>query len=544
MRFLCFVCAGVAALMMAGAMPSAAGNWIRATSPHFIVYSDTDQARTTAYITRLEQYRYVLQTFYGQQTADDGQFPKFQMYFLKDRKDFKEVWPTVPDYVGGVYRPCEEGQAAFAMDQKEDISHAKSITSQQEDDSQLIIFHEYAHQFMFENADKLYPHWFIEGFADYYGATRMLDDQIAVGVPAQERQWELNVPVQLSYADVLRGSPTVYTENHIALFYAQAWLLTHYLMSTPDRQAQLDAYITAYNNKEDPVAAFEKATGIAVKDLPRVLETYTKKEMQVIVYKVKDLPAPKVELSDMPASSQKLLLWDAAARVCMWPQDKSAYMDKVRQEAALYPNDDYAQMALARIEVIIGDESKAEPYLSKVAAQHPDDADALGLLGQTWFLMTQHGTVLDGQTKASQMKLARDDLYKGYQLDPLSAADLYYLSLAQQDLPGYPNDTAVNAAMQAQILVPSVTGYATQAAGVLIQKARYDEARTMLQPIANNPHGGKASAWAQAVIDGIDAHKSQDEITALFKTPIASDAPAAKADDGKSDKKDGDAKAH
>lgn len=535
-RFVAFI---VVAAVIACALPAAAADksrdWVRAESPHFVVYSDTGQDQTTDYILRLERYRYILQNVYGLDTADDGQFPKFQMYFLRDRKDLLEVWPTAPDYVGGFYTPCTEGQAAFALDQKDDFGHAKTINSQQENGSQIVIFHEYAHHFMFENADRLYPHWFIEGFADYYGATRMLNDEIAVGAPASEREWVFQLPVLLSYEDILRGSPTVYTKNNISLFYAQAWLLTHYMMSTPERQAQLDAYITAYNNKEDPIAAFEKTTGIAVKDLSRVLDTYRTKEMQVIIYKVNNLPTPQVQVTHMPSSGQKLLLWEASARICMHPADKDAYMAKVRTEAAIYPNDDYAQRALARIEVIIGDEAKAVPYLTQVTTAHPDDADATALLGESWFLMTEHGTIRDGQTKESQMKLARQYLNAGYRLDPLNATNLYYMSLAQQDLPGYPNDTAINAAMQAQILVPSVGEYAIAAAGLLIQKSRFDEARTMLLPIANNPHGGNRSAWAQAVVDGIDGHKSKEDITALFKTPVTPLAPsdAAGSKDGK-----------
>ncbi len=508
-------------------MAHAAKTWMKAESPHFIVYSDTDRKTTEAYVLRLEQYRYAINLFYAQPEAEDGQLPKFKMYFLEDRKDMQQVWPKVPDYVAGFYTSCVEDQAAFAIDFDDKIVEKKKITDQPENTSQVVIFHEYAHHFMFENADQLYPHWFVEGFADYYGGSRMQGDTIAVGVPAMGRSLTLQMTRRLNYEDVLRNAPHMLKRDKIDLFYAQSWLLTHWFMATPDRQAQLSSYIEAYNHREDPVTSFERITGVAVKDLPRVLSKYTN-TMQVEVFRVKDMPVPAMAVSDMPASARDMLLPDASARVCMQRGDKDGdtpFIQAAHEAADRWPGDDYANRAMARIDIVVGDESKAVPWLKPYAATHPDDAEILAMLGESYYLMTMHDKLAEGETRTSQMKRARELLMHAYKRDPLRAATLYYLSRAQQDLPGYPNETAINAAIQAHILVPAVSDYAVTAADLLIHTDRMGEARDMLVPLSNNPHGGNGAIWADNIIVAIDAGKPKAEIIKLFQTPVQPEAP-------------------
>jgi hypothetical protein len=526
------ICKTIAALMVVALClsPEAANatkTWIKAESPHFIVYSDTDRKTTEAYVLRLEQYRYAINLFYAQPTAEDGQLPKFKMYFLENRKDMQQVWPKVPDYVAGFYTSCVEDQAAFAIDFDDRIVEKKKITDQPENMSQVVIFHEYAHHFMFENADQLYPPWFVEGFADYYGGSRLQGDTIAVGVPAMGRSYTLQMNRKLNYEDVLRSAPGLLTRDKVDLFYAQSWLLTHWFMATSERQTQLAAYIEAYNHREDPVVSFERITGIRVKELPKVLSKYMD-TMQVEVFRVKDMPAPAITVSDMPASARDMLLPDASVRVCMQRGDmegNTPFIQAAHETAEHWPDDDYANRVLARIDIVAGDESKAAPWLKTYVKLHPDDAEAVAMLGETYTLMTLHDKLAEGETKTSQMKYARELLMRAYKLDPLRAATLYYLSRAQQDLPDYPNETAVNAATQAHILVPAVSEYAVTAADLLVRKDRLGEARDMLMPLSNNPHGGNWTAWTNNIITAIDAGKPKAEIIKLFETPVWPKAP-------------------
>jgi len=80
--------------------PDASGRWVKAESAHFIVYSDNPKDVTSAYLLRLERYRYVLTALYGVNPEDDA-FPKLRVYSLKEFTDMKEVWPEASIFVAG-----------------------------------------------------------------------------------------------------------------------------------------------------------------------------------------------------------------------------------------------------------------------------------------------------------------------------------------------------------------------------------------------------------------------------------------------------------
>jgi hypothetical protein len=122
------------------------------------------------------------------------------------------------------------------------------------------------------------------------------------------------------------------------------------------------------------------------------------------------------------------------------------------------------------------------------------------------------------------MASARSALLKAYKLDPLYAPALYYLSLAQSNLPSYPNDAAINAAVQASNLAPSVDEYAWYAAHLLIVKARGADAVVLLTPLSANPHSARTARQARAAIDAIKAGKSKSEILGLLQSSGEDDA--------------------
>jgi len=294
-------------------------------------------------------------------------------------------------------------------------------------------------------------------------------------------------------------------------FYAQSWLLTHWIMADPDRQAKFNSiFLKAYGAGKDPVAAFEDAFGIKVADLDKTLRAHLGKIVQT-TYRIADMPDPKVTVTEMPASANTLLLLDLGAR-CPAKKEAPEFLRKIRAEAANFPADDYARRVSARAEIVIGDEQKALPWLKARIAANPGDADAQFLLGEAWYLMTVHKTLLDGETAASQLSHARSALAASFNLDPLNAADLYYYAEAQHDLPDFPGPQAIDAAMEAHYLQPSERDYALLAADLLIRKDRAPEAREMLFPLASNPHNPKAVKWISGVIDAIDQGKPKAEI--------------------------------
>ena len=92
-----------------------------------------------------------------------------------------------------------------------DIRSARNETG--DIDPESVLFHEYTHHFTFQYFPATYPSWYSEGFAEFWGATRILPgDIVEVGAPADHRfstfralGW-LHLRRLLSGAQLQRGS--------------------------------------------------------------------------------------------------------------------------------------------------------------------------------------------------------------------------------------------------------------------------------------------------------------------------------------------------
>eukprot|EP01042_Synura_sphagnicola_P012092 gene12092-15398_t len=98
---------------VASAVHAETAKWLRAESPHFVLYSDVSEKITRAYLTRLEQYRYLLTRFYGQTAADAAETPRLNIYFLGSHSDLRQTWPNAKEGVHGYFKNCVQGEAAF-----------------------------------------------------------------------------------------------------------------------------------------------------------------------------------------------------------------------------------------------------------------------------------------------------------------------------------------------------------------------------------------------------------------------------------------------
>lgn len=523
------LCAALALLPFSA---QADDKWVKAESQHFTVYSNVNAKATDAYVRNLEKYRYIIGAFYGLSGPDTQPEPRMKLFFLKSRSDLKEVWPKVESQVAGFVRICPVGIAGFSTYEGDAVASASKVENVAENTSQHIFFHEYAHMFMFQNSQTVYPRWFVEGFAEYYGTTKILDDQAVVGMALSMRIRQLNSTGNLKYEDILRDAPS--TRRQGSTFYPQSWLLTHWIMSDPARKQAFGRYLEARSGGEDAVKAFEAAFGVPVKSLSSVLWSYMN-TLKATVYRFNNMPEPQVSVTPMPASADKLALWDAGSMSCL-PQDyRPVLLARIRKEAAEYAGDAYGQGVLMRAEIQLGDEHKALDHYLAYTTANPDDAEGFYRLGQIWYLMSRHKILAPGETYETQMRKAREALSKSYKLDPLNASNLNYLARAGKEGPDYPDDNTINAAYQAHVLAPAVHDYAVFAAMLMIRKDRMAEARAVILPLANNPHGGAATERLVAVIEAIDAGKSKTEVMAVLnarpsKTDAADEDEAKKED--------------
>ena len=108
-----------------------------------------------------------------------------------------------------------------------------------------MLFHEYAHHFMWQYAANAYPAWYIEGFAEYFATARFERRRIDLGNFSPGRIASIVQGNWLPMDRVLFGQPRELDREGMARYYAQSWLIAHYFYSTAERQAALRRYLAA-----------------------------------------------------------------------------------------------------------------------------------------------------------------------------------------------------------------------------------------------------------------------------------------------------------
>lgn len=149
-----------------------ADDWVKVESDHFIFYSDADGKTVKNYVERIERLNYLLGAFYNN-NGGELENEKTSIYFVKSQLDLSVIEPNIKEYVGGFLRPCHNNVSIFSLYAGDKFLKDDDLIHQGDNPSRDLVFHEYSHIFMFNNVGLKYPVWFVEGFAEYYGATRI-----------------------------------------------------------------------------------------------------------------------------------------------------------------------------------------------------------------------------------------------------------------------------------------------------------------------------------------------------------------------------------
>ncbi len=240
----------------AGGAPAAgadARGWARVRSAHFDLLSDggADAARPAA--AALARFRRVLEALLPAPRAD-AEGPLVVLAFTSE-DSFRDCVPRrggEPRAVDGFF---QGGTARRFI--------AVNLRAERADPYDAL-YHEYAHLAL-NRALPAQPAWVAEGLAELYSAWEPAGVDARVGLTRPEHMALLRRRGLLPVADVLRADYTsdfYMREERSDLFYAQSWLLAHYLVvSRPGGREQLRDYLDAIAQGTDTIAAFRSAFG-------------------------------------------------------------------------------------------------------------------------------------------------------------------------------------------------------------------------------------------------------------------------------------------
>lgn len=475
-------------LVAAGWNASAAqAKWLRAETPHFVLYSDGPESNLRHFAADLEDFDTLLRTVHG---MDPNGAParKLDIYLVAGNDDLTRVWPTASDRVAGVYRANLGDIYAVAIRGERGSG-----------DGQRFLFHEYVHHFMLQNYAAAYPAWLMEGYAEYFGSTRIQDNQIEVGVAPEGRARNLTGLPWLPLSQVAGLSPPTGTGRDArgagAMYYAESWLLTHYMLSDPARKARLGDFTAAIAAGGDPVKALETALGMDLVSAEKVLKTYLR-STPGIRYTRPGRPVTEVTVTTLTPSADALLLEAQRLKSGVPVADQPAFLQLIRDRAARFPDDRLALLTQARAEITFGDRAAGEAILNRRIAAEPRDVDALWLMA----LSRLFAGNADRAHRAELYAQAGPWLGKAFALDANRYQILYDFAQSRSLTPDYPTDNTLTVLLRAVQLAPQVAPVRLAAARALMKRGRFDQAIILLAPLANSPHGGDLAAAAQRLI--------------------------------------------
>jgi len=238
--------------------------------------------------------------------------------------------------------------------------------------------HELTHCVTRNTAGEL-PLWFTEGIAEFYSTFQTFGrDKLRIGMPISEHLvWLQNrglIPLTRLFA-INVHSPDYSEKFRAGDFYAESWLLVHYLMlGNPERNKNFGNFITLLAKNEAAPVAVEKAFGISLADLEKELRRY----LQSPTMHVADFtPAAKhvYVISDpVPAPRDATLLSLGRFLARSYAQDDA----KLFYDAALKANPDNGDVYAAIAELAEKDDDHAlrDAAIAKAVALDTHDANA------------------------------------------------------------------------------------------------------------------------------------------------------------------------
>ncbi len=277
-RFLCFLALaaiGVSAFAAKSDLPRA-DKWVKVTTENFTLYSNATASRTRKTAVQLERFRQGLQRI---STGFDlgADVPTTMILFKNDvtYEPYKRRRDGSVRNVAGYFL-----SGPFGNYMTLDISASSR--------PMRVVYHEYFHSVINNSVGDL-PLWLNEGLAEFFSTFkyRELSASVEVGHPIEEHLRHIAqnslLPWERFYSTTPRSAH--YNEGtRQGSFYAQAWLLTHYLTSNTDRMQRLSKYMSGLRAGQNEDDAFVNAFGMNKTSLGEQAATYLKSGASYLIF--------------------------------------------------------------------------------------------------------------------------------------------------------------------------------------------------------------------------------------------------------------------
>lgn len=498
-------------LSLGGVAQPASADWHEASSKHFVVYSEQRPEKLRAFADELERFDKAMRVMWGLQDRDIGSAGRVTVYVVDEVADVARL--SKSRGIAGFYSGRATGPVAFVP--------RKAGTSDTDLSATAILFHEYAHHFMFRNwPHSAYPAWFSEGFAEFNATTHFdKEGNAIVGFPPQYRAWGI-FQDSLPLERMLAADTAKLREDQMQSLYGRGWLLTHYVMIEGSRAKQGEAYLKAINDGQSALDAAKSAFG-DLRTLDRELDRYARGRFGARKIAAAAIAPGEIRLRRLTPGEEAFMDVRIRSTAGVNAETAPRVYAAARKAAAPYPDDAAVQRALAETAYDAGDFAAAEAAADRAIAADPKLVEA-----HCYKAMAAMAKATEAKDfSAETWKAIRKTIVAANKLDPDDPEPLmlYFRSFVAAG--AAPTENARAGLYQAFEYAPQDDELRFNVALTRLRDGKIKEARETIRPLAFDPHGGAIAEHASKIVAAID---SGDAKAAL----AAAESPDAAAKEG------------
>ncbi|HVO62633.1 MAG TPA: tetratricopeptide repeat protein [Terriglobales bacterium] len=441
--------------------------WMEIHSPHFSVVTDAGEKRGRETAVKFEQMRAVFGAMLAKAKVN---LPiPLQIIAFRNTKELRQFAPLFhgkPTQVSGLFQAGEDRNFILL-----DMSVQDPWT---------VVFHEYAHMLMNGNLKADTQPWFEEGFAEYFSSIEVDAKEAKLGARVPPGDLEaLQQYGLMRVSDLFRvqhDSKTYNEGDRRSTFYAESWLIVHYLYDT--RQIpQVGTYFDVIDQKLTVEDAIQKAFGMTAAQFDKTIRNYLSGGR---MHYAKIATPPGIEttgysVASLSAVNAKAVLADAHLHAADY-QERA--VDEFEQVLAADANNAAALRGLGYAALRKHDFGHAGDYFHR--AVQADSKDAR-VYYYSALLANQEDEMTRDPEKLNSIK---QDLSKSIALDPTFADSYALLAYAHMSLGEHAD--AIASMKKAMELSPRNEQYLFNLSQMYLVSGQADNAVSILQSLTNS----------------------------------------------------------
>jgi len=478
--------------------------WTTVHSKNFNLVGNASEKDIRQVANRLEQFRNVFGLLFPTIPLN-APVPTTVIVFKSD-SSYKPFKPN-PN-VSGYFQPGE------------DVNYI-TLTSEKSGDEQpfRIIFHEYVHLLVENALGATVPLWFNEGLAEYYSTFDIKEDnrRVIMGDLIANHVLYLRenkfLPLRTLFAVDYR-SPYYNEGNKMNIFYAESWMLVHYLLQgdSQKHRPQLARFVDSLRAGTKIEDAFQQAFQENIESFEKDFKAY----IQSSKYMATGITFERKLDFDSEMQAEPLAEGEAHAYLGDLLLHTHRLQDaegQLQQAVTLNPDSPMTQTAYGMLRVRQGRLNDARPYLEKAVAANSQNylthyyyAFALSNLSMNEYRTVSGFSEDTAATMRSELNKAialKPDFVESYSL-------LGFVNLVRNEQV----DETIELLKKALSGARGNHRVLFMLAQLYIRKEKFAEARQLLTPIAQNSPDPEMRKQAEALLEGV---KHTEEQMAQFK---------------------------